>query len=83
MLRAAGRLVPAGGRAGPAGSCSLRGCAPFGGVAGLCQPVGVWACGEGKAAGPRLSSGRAAAEPPGSEEGPRPVAWLLGPGGVR
>ncbi|KAM6080452.1 SWI/SNF-related matrix-associated actin-dependent regulator of chromatin subfamily A-like protein 1 isoform 2-T2 [Theristicus caerulescens] len=41
MLRTAGRWVPPGGSAGAAGSCSLHGCAPCGGVPGLCQPTGL------------------------------------------
>lgn len=63
----------------------MRDCAPCGGVPGLCQPVGVRACGEGKVAAPGLSPSpeRAVVEPPGSGEGPRPAAWPLGPSGLR
>lgn len=46
--RASGSLAPSGGRAGADGSCSVRGCAPCGGGAGLCPPVGVRAFGEGR-----------------------------------
>lgn len=90
MLRAAGRLVPAGGRAGSAGSCSLRGCAPFGGVAGplpaggcvgLRRGEGGWAAAElraGCSGAPGKRGGTAAC---GVAPGPRWGAVVLGPCG--
>lgn len=80
MIRAAGRSVLPGRGAGPLGVVV---CAPFGGVPGLCQPVGVRAWGGGEAAGPGLSPGRAVVELPVCGEGLRPAAWPLSPSGVR